>query len=218
MQLTIRCAKYKIDFGCFGKIYHEMAWRENSGQSPRDGKGARARWKWHGSLGEVKVRYFAWRRAVSRLNVVVHHKNAVVYRDQPRHHKIKLPDHARVRSGRTLGDAIISRITLLSRSAKRRVSALFCLVTTFLVDTTRPDATRRSAGTAGFILRSAAITGTDARRTRDEFHATRASSIEIFVSKHRNLVNGPTSYGQRFIRAFADIVPGHRRDLENERR
>lgn len=39
-----------------------------------------ARWKWHGSLGEVKVRYFARRRAVSRLNVVVHRKNAVVYR------------------------------------------------------------------------------------------------------------------------------------------
>lgn len=39
-----------------------------------------SRWKWHGSLGEVKVRYFARRRAVSRLNVVVHRKNAVVYR------------------------------------------------------------------------------------------------------------------------------------------
>jgi hypothetical protein len=39
-----------------------------------------ARWKWHGSLGGVKVRYFVGRRAVSRLNVVVHRKNAVVYR------------------------------------------------------------------------------------------------------------------------------------------
>lgn len=66
-----------------------------------------ARWKWHGSLGEVKVRYFARRRAVSRLNVVVHRKNAVVYQGgegegpAERHHKIKLPDHARVHTGRT---------------------------------------------------------------------------------------------------------------------
>lgn len=56
------------------------------------------------------------------------------------------------------------------------------------------------------------------RRMRDEFRATRASSIEIFVSKHRNLVNGPASYESRFICAFADIVPGHRRDLEDEKR
>lgn len=40
--------------------------------------------------------------------------------------------------------------------------------------------------------------------------------LKYLCRKHRNLVNGPASYELRFICAFADIVSGHRRDLENK--
>lgn len=116
-EIKVENSMHKVQnqFWLFGRILWNRAWRENSGQSPRKG----ARWKWHGSLGEVKVR----RRAVSRLNVVVHRKNAVVYRRgegaRQRRHKIKLPDRARVYVPAALGDTIISCITLLSRSVKK---------------------------------------------------------------------------------------------------
>lgn len=149
-----RRAKSKIDFDYLDG-HHETTRRENSGQSARDAKGS-ARWKWHGSLGEVKVRYFARRRAVSRLNVVVHHKNAVVYRGQPRYHKIKLPDHARVRTGRTWRRHYKSYNFIVAE----RESALFCRVSVVVVVVavifffsiaTRRDATRRPVAPAFYF-------------------------------------------------------------------
>jgi len=56
------------------------------------------------------------------------------------------------------------------------------------------------------------------RRTRDEFRATRASSIEIFVPKTSKFSKRPGQLRVAFhLRAFADIVSAHRPDLENEK-
>lgn len=55
--------------------------------------------------------------------------------------------------------------------------------------------------------------GASMRRTRDEFRATRARHrLKYLCRKHRNLVNGLASYAFH-LRAFADIVSGHRRGL-----
>lgn len=130
---------------------------------------------------------------------------------RPRHHKIKLPDRrARVRLPAALGDAhhYISCITLLlsrSREQKKkkknndihtRVSSRCrrCYFLRAVIATRRDDC---CVWLSRFILRIRAITGEKVirgrkggweggrgtRRTRDEFRAMRASSIEIFVPK-----------------------------------
>jgi len=136
-------------------------------------------------------------------------------------HKIKLPDHARVHteSWPPLGDAIISCITLLSRSAEKRVNVLLYSSTYltrcyFLRSVWWCDATQRDglAVPARFISRTRDYRDWVRCVERVTNSVRRARHrLKYLCRKHRNLVNGPASYESRFICAFANIVSGHRR-------
>lgn len=142
---------------------------------------------------------------------------------RPRHHKIKLPDHARVRTGRTWRRHYkLYNFIVVEREKARKCLVLLCtyLVAVAIFFARYRNATRRDGWSAShrrFISRT--------RDYRDQVRcvervtnsARRARHrLKYLCRKHRNLVNGPASYESRFICAFADIVSGHRRDLENE--
>lgn len=144
---------------------------------------------------------------------------------QPRHHKIKLPDHARVHTSRTWRRHYKLYNFIVVERGKARKCPVFTLNISrrcyFLrsvlrCDAMRPDATRRNA--TRWLVAPRFISRTRDYRDRVRCVERVTNSVrrarhrlKYLCRKHRNLVNGPASYESRFICAFVNIVPGHRR-------
>lgn len=133
---------------------------------------------------------------------------------QPRHHKIKLPDHARVHTSRTWRRHYkLYNFIVAERGKARKCPALSCMYFVAAIFFVRYDATQRYGWPPPrFISRTRDYRGRVRCVERVTNSVRRARHrLKYLCRKHRNLVNGPASYESRFICAFANIVPGHRR-------
>jgi len=110
---------------------------------------------------------------------------------RPRRHKIKLPNHARVRTGRTWRRHYkLYNFIVVEREKARKCLVSPCTYLAVAIFFARYRNARYATRWRDrslpplFYFAYARLPGPSSmRRTRDEFRTTRASSIEIFVPK-----------------------------------
>lgn len=144
-----------------------------------------------------------------------------------RHHKIKLPDHARVYisgAGRTWRRHYkLYNFIVAERGKARKCPALLVNISRPLLFSSfgiamRRDATRWAGRPRAFYFAYARLPGLSSmRRTRDKFRATRASSIEIFVPKTSKFSKRPGQLRVALHLRVCQYCFRSSTDLENEK-
>jgi len=142
----------------------------------------------------------------------------------PRHHKIKLPDHARVHTGRTWRRhyKLYNFIVAERGKARKCLALLWTHILSLLFSSfgiaMRRDATGWLAAPAFYFAYARLPGPSSMRRTRDEFRATRASSIEIFVPKTSKFSKRPGQLRVALHLRVCQYCSRSSTDLENEKR